>query len=197
MSDGYHFQIDVWQPSAQPRRAVAQDLQLEDNGRQPCQARKARRLLDVAACWQHIGFDACYGDHEAIYDTALCREIFDWIGLDIDKPTSHGTRRPACMIGAIAAYLVRYPSDRPLIRGWCVEYQRHCNSGKGIRVALRSVHGIYRRVAAKRSTEGKEKIRVFFNTFTALKSHCKGYDEIAFSDPPESVAHLIDPVKAT
>jgi hypothetical protein len=197
VNDGYHFQIDVWQPSEQPRCAVAQDPQPVDNGRQPSQARQSRRLVDIAACWQHAGFAACSGNHEATYDTALCSEIFSWLALDIDKPTSHGTRRPACMIGALAAYVARHPSDKPLVRIWCIEYRRHCHPSKGAHVTLDSVRDLYGRIAAKKSTDGSEKIRVFFNTFMTIKAYCKGHKEIAFSDPPESVAHLIDPAKAT
>ena len=220
MSEGYRFQVNVWQPSPdmgpvverqmtldkvvtlEPGwRAKQQPPQAEPNakdGRQPVvlHLRNRRLPIEIAACWQHIGFAACYGEHEAKYDISQCRDIFYWLGLDRAKPTSHGTRRPACMVGAIAAYLDRHPNDVTLVRSWCVEYKMHCRT-KGTNATLATVAELYLRIAANKSTEGKEKTRVFFNTFMALKAHCLGYKELAFSDPPENVLALIDPVKAT
>lgn len=178
---------------------VARDVPTQPtDGRQATviHARNRRTPIEIAACWQHIGFAACYGEHEAKYDLARCRDVCYWLGVDQQKPTSHGTRRPACMIGAVAAYLDRYPNDVSCVRHWCGEYKLHC-CVKGERASLTTVSGLYQRIGMRNSTEGKEKTRVFFNTFMAIKAHCKNYTEIAFSDPPESVLALIDPVKAT
>ena len=223
MSEGYQFQVNVWQPSPDTKPVVERHVvhgrvvelgpswvaeQLPrvadpnapvEDGRQrvATHARNRRMPIEIAACWQHIGFAACYGEHEAKYDLSRCREIFNWLGLDETKPTSHGTRRPACMVGAIAAYLDRYPSAFTvnIVRNWCDEYKMHC-CAKGKRTTLATVSGLYQRIGMRNSTEGKEKTRVFFNTHMALKAYCKGHSEIAFSDPPESVLALIDPVKA-
>ena len=151
-----------------------------------------RMPIDIAACWQHAGFDACNGTQEKKYNTTLCREIFKWLGLDISKPSTHGTRRPACMIGAIAAYIDRHPYDKFMALEWCDQYYRHCVK----RYAPITAAGqLYERIAKPGSTEGKEKIRVFFNTFMALKAHCRKHEFPAFSDPPEDISLLDDPVK--
>ena len=163
------------------------------DGRRPVAAPTSiRRMpIDIAACWQHVGFDACNGTQEKKYNTTLCREIFKWLGLDISKPSTHGTRRPACMIGAIAAYIDRYPGDKGHVAIWCSHYRDCCVK----RVSPITPAGqLYARIAKSGSTDGSEKNRVFFNTFATLKAFSKGQSFPAFSDPPESVSMLVDPV---
>ena len=185
--------LELWQLPTDP--PPAQDAARD--GRRPAAARKRHRrsLIAIAACWQHIGFDACDGEHEAKYDTLLCSDIFDWLGIDRAKPTSHGTRRPACMVGAVAAYLDRHPNNRPLVHRWCFEYQKICGT-KGEGITYVCTVGLYDRIARKDSTKGKEKTRVFFNTYMSLKAYCNGHPTPAFSDPPEPLKDLVDPTKA-
>lgn len=172
------------------------DENVTKDGRQSVVAHKHHRrsLVQVAACWQHLGFAACYGTHHQEYDDTLCREIFHWLGIDPDKPTSRGTRRPACMAGAVAAYLARHANHRQLVQKWCAEYRRLCGL-KGNGPTYTSVSGLYDRIAQRDATEGKEKTRVFFNAFMAVKAFCNSQTP-DFSDSPEPITALADPTKA-
>ena len=184
--------LELWQlpPDPPPAQVAVKD------GRQTVVAHKIQRrpLVQVAACWQHLGFAACYGTHHKEYDDTLCRGVFDWLGIDPEKPTSHGTRRPACMAGAVAAYLARHADHRQSVQEWCAAYRRLCGT-KGKGAPYTSMSGLYVRISQRDATEGKEKVRVFFNTYMALKAHCNGHPTPAFSDPPESINLLADPTK--
>jgi hypothetical protein len=99
------------------------------------------------------------------------------------------------MAGAVAAYLARHINHRQLVQEWCAAYRRLCGA-KGKGATYTSTSGLYVRISQRDATEGKKKVRVFFNTFMALKAHCNGHPTPAFSDPPEPITALADPTKA-